>query len=217
MTYIPDLAEVSYTGFKGPIRAVGWLEAGHPYSRGSVDEEFTRRLIGLIERPICALGSLGMYWCSLCAADGAIGPDCRTSQNVLLVPASDCIYEAPIWIGHYVIGHSYRPPDDFCRAVMSCPPPGSDELRDLLQAQLPELAKDVFDGMPFFFDKSVIATLEPRLEHDSDPDVETLALHGEPFVTRDQLFEQHRGLSDSKCACATGDRQSGDTLPQRPP
>ena len=95
----------------------------------------------LVERPIGEFFSMGMYWCSLCAAQGKPGPDFRSSQAVLLVPASDCVYETPIWIGHYVLGHSYQPPDEFCRAVESCPEPGSDEFLSAMVAHLPELSE----------------------------------------------------------------------------
>jgi hypothetical protein len=140
MSYIPDLKAVSYSKLTGPIRAVGWLESQFPFTRGPVEAEFSHRLMALIERPVWGLLSLGMYWCSLCEADGKCGPDNRSSQAVLLVPAPSCVYEAPIWIGHYVLGHSYQPPAEFCRAVMSCPEPGSDEFRDALVTHLPELA-----------------------------------------------------------------------------
>ena len=87
MTYIPDLAAVSYLGLNGPIRAVGWLEAPHPFTRGPVQPEFAQRLMALIEHPSAI--SLGAYYCSLCAAEGKPGPDCCSSQAVLLVPGSD--------------------------------------------------------------------------------------------------------------------------------
>ena len=50
MSHIADLAAVSYSGLKGPIRAVGWLESPHEFARGPVDAEFARRLMSLIER-----------------------------------------------------------------------------------------------------------------------------------------------------------------------
>src|SRR5262245_46964494 len=150
MTYIPDLASVSYSGLKGPIRAVGWLESPHPFHRGSVQPDFSRRLMALIERPIFAFFRLGMYCCSLCAAEGRPGPDCSSSQAELLVPAFNCVYETPIWIGHYVLGHSYQPPDEFCSAVKSCPEPGSDGFRNALVALLPELSALAARPFPFF-------------------------------------------------------------------
>jgi hypothetical protein len=171
MTHIPDLAPVSYTGLKGPIRAIGWLESSHAFRRGSIEPGFSRRLIALIQRPAGAFYCLGMHWCSLCAAEGKIGPDCRSSQNVLLVPAADCVYEAPIWIGHYVLGHSYQPPDEFCRAVLSSPEPGSDAFRSALVAHLPQLNDRVSDDFPFFGKGYAQFTLQPSLEHGSEEQV----------------------------------------------
>ena len=168
MTHIPDLAPVSYTGLKGPILAVGWLETPHAFRQGSTEPEFSRRLISLIERPAGAFYCLGMHWCSLCAAEGRLGPDCRSSQNILLVPAPDCVYETPIWIGHYVLGHSYQPPDEFCRAALSSPEPGSDAFRSALVAHLPQLTSRVDEHFPFFCEGDAQFTLQPSPTHGSE-------------------------------------------------
>jgi hypothetical protein len=66
MSYIPDLAAVSYSHLEGSIRAVGWLESSHDFTRGLVAPEFSRRLMALVKRPISRLFGLGMHWCSLC-------------------------------------------------------------------------------------------------------------------------------------------------------
>jgi hypothetical protein len=171
MTYIPDLAAVSYMGLTGPIRAVGWLESWQPFPRGPVEPELGRRLMALVERPIRSFFSLGMHWCSLCAAEGRCGPDCRTSQAVLLVPAESCVYESPIWIGHYVLVHSYQPPIEFCNAVKSCPEPGSDEFCRALAVHLPGLARlAAREGLRFFAEWADDArlTLQPDPEHGSE-------------------------------------------------
>ena len=204
MTYIPDLAAVSYTGLKGPIRAVGWLESSHHFSRGSVEPEFARRLMALVKRPISAFFHLGMHWCGLCAVEGKPGPDCRSSQAVLLVPASNCVYETPIWIGHYVLGHSYQPPDEFCRAVKSCPEAGSDEFRSALVAHLPELSSSgAPEDFPFFAEWADGAqrTLQPDPEYGSEKRfLDSVAREVAP--TRDQTVEEHGGLSTAACAWA---------------
>ena len=162
MSYIPDLAPVSYNKLKGPIRAVGWLESPHPFPRGPVDPEFGQRLLALIERPLGAFFTWGMYWCSFCAAEGKVGPDFRSSQGTLLVPASACIYETPIWIGHYVLAHSYQPPAEFCHAVQSCPDPGSGAFLDALIAHVPQL-NSIRDemGPPYFAELDAQFTLQP--------------------------------------------------------
>lgn len=206
MANIPDLAAVSYSGLNGPIRAIGWLESPHPFNRGSVDPDFCERLMALIEWPVFGLWELGMHWCSLCAAEGRIGPDNRSSQAVLLVPASKCVYEAPIWIGHYVLGHSYQPPDEFCRAVQSSPEPGSNEFRRALLAHVPELANDVADAFPFFEEWDAQRTLEPDPDRGSEAAfMERVRLNSEPHEpppSRDQLIEEHGGFSNAKCIWA---------------
>jgi hypothetical protein len=168
VSYIADLAPVSYSGLKGPIRAVGWLESPHPFPRGSVDPRFDQRLKTLIEHPVGGLFSLGMYWCSICEAEGTCGPDFRSSQSILLVPAPDCVYETPIWIGHYVFGHSYKPPVEFCRAVLSCPQPGSDAFQSALVAHVPELSRLEQGGFPFFAKIDAQWTLRPCAENGSE-------------------------------------------------
>jgi len=165
MTHIADLAPISYCKIKGPIRAVGWLEASHAYPRGPVDPELRRRLLLLIERPPWVLRHRGVHSCSLCAAEGKIGPDRYMSQAVLLVPATDCVYECPIWIGHYVIDHSYEPPDEFRRAVKGCPEPGSDDFRKALVALLPTAFRAV--GPSFFAKWDARQTLRPDPEYGS--------------------------------------------------
>ena len=136
MTHIADLAATSYWAISGNIRAVGYLEYPHEYSRGEVDPKFFRKLMELIARPNGLLFCLGMHRCGFCASEGKDGPDARTSQATLLIPSDDCLYESPIWIGHYIHAHSYRPPDEFIRAVESCPQPGSDAFRKLLAAHV---------------------------------------------------------------------------------
>lgn len=206
MTYIRDLAEISYSGLKGPIRAVGWLESSHRFKRGAVDREFDERLIALIQRPVGGLSALGMHWCSLCTAEDRIGPDCRSSQSVLLIPALNCVYETPIWIGHYVGRHSYQPPDEFCHAVKSCPPPGSDELRRALLGHLPGLVRFVQDGMPFFGQWDVQVTLRPDPEYGSEKRSQAFVaeerLKAEPTPSADQLIRKHGGLSSTTCIWA---------------
>jgi hypothetical protein len=189
MSYIPDLTSVSYVGLKGPIRAVGWLELPHSFPRGSVDPMFGQRLTTLIEHPISGFFSMGMYWCSLCKTEGTFGPDFRSSQCILLIPAADCVYETPIWIGHYIFGHSYQPPAEFCRAVLSCPEPGSGAFQSALVAHIPELSRLEEPGFPFFAKIDAQWTLRPCAENGSeerwratrmnDPDYGKLDWHAE--------------------------------------
>ena len=168
LTHITDLASVSYMGLKGPIRAIGWLESPHAFPQSSIDPEFGEQLMLLVERPARCFFALGMHWCSLCAAEGKLGPDGRSSQWILLVPAPDCVYETPIWIGHYVLRHAYLPPDEFCRAVQSCPEPGSDEFRRALIAHIPGLSRLEESDHAFFAKFDAQQTLQSCPEHGSE-------------------------------------------------
>lgn len=204
MTHISDLVPVSYLGLKGPIRAVGWLESSHPFSCGSVDPEFSRRLVALVERPLFGTMMLGIHYCSLCAAEDRIGPDSRSSQSELLVPALEFVYEAPIWIGHYVLAHCYQPPEEFIRAVMTCPEPGSEEYRTAIQAHFPSLTE-----LDWFSVGRLGArwTLKPSSKYGNkaarDARVEKQKLERKPLPTREQLIEKHGGSSTAKCAWAS--------------
>jgi hypothetical protein len=204
MTYIPDLAHVSYMGIEGPIRAVGWLEVPYPYRRGAIEPTIAARLIALIERPIANFFSMGLHWCSLCAAEGRCGPDSRSSQWVLLVPGVDCLYEAPIWIGHYVLDHGYQPPEAFCRAVMQCPAPGSKEFRRALLLHVPAawptgLMFSQIDAQrtrrPDLQDGDELAFHE-RVEGGEIEATDVPTDHGSADA---RLIEEHGGLSTLRC------------------
>lgn len=106
------------------------------------------------------------------------------------------------------MGHSYSPPDEFCLAVMSCPEPGSDEMRRALLEHLPQLADYALDGLPFFGEWDVQATLDPSPEHGSEPNWEKLKLESEPSPTREQLVQEHGGLSEAICVWAGCDNRA---------
>ena len=177
MTYIPDLAATSYVGLDGPIRAVGWLETPHPVNRGPVQKEFVKRLLALIEARVPSLYYMGFYSCTLCEAEGKPGPNHTSSQSVLLVPTANCVYESPIWIGHYVLEHSYCPPAEYCDAVTMCPEPGSKEFRSAIASLVPQLSP---------------------LAEDSDWGSFALGLHDMYRDYQATSNEQERGISEIK-------------------
>ena len=165
MSFIPDLTARSYSKIDGPIVAVGWLESSHPFPRGTVEPAFVRRLMALIEWPLFAYISFGFYSCSLCRAEWKRGPDARSSQAELLVPTATRVFEAPIWIGHYVLGHRYQPPAEFRQAVMSCPEPGSTEFFRALAVHLPQLSEYArFKDSQLFIPWKAERTLRPGPE-----------------------------------------------------
>lgn len=167
MTYIPDLAEISYSGRTGRIRAVGWLEHPHPYVRGPVEPEFEAALLAHARCVYGGIPSFGIYFCSLCEAEGRVGPHGTSSQDELLIPASDCLYEAPIWIVHYVKCHEYRPPDEYRRAVLACPSPGSREYALAVEPYISDLQWMLSDGFKPMGKRSLDRMLKPSLEFGS--------------------------------------------------
>lgn len=108
-----------------PLRAVGWLEHPHTYSRGVVPGDVRARLLRLREcfcKAFHLLAYFGVHSCSLCkAATGQpAAPLYRSSMNIF-VPGESCVYAAPGAIDHYFDLHSYCPPEEFCAAVLRCP------------------------------------------------------------------------------------------------
>ena len=107
------------------VRAVGWLDATHPYAKGSVEQGRSNR-IALLARTwsesTAALGwpvACGPHLCELCNVFRASG--------VFGVPHGDLLFVCPTMIGHYVQVHEYMPPEEFLAAVSSAPEPGTYE------------------------------------------------------------------------------------------
>jgi len=97
------------------LRAVGWLERGHPFPTGSVDRAVYTRLVELLEHPWEPAVTMGFHRCDLCLYDGPPG------KRNLFVPADGFVFVAPELVAHYMNAHEYRPPDEFCAAVLACP------------------------------------------------------------------------------------------------
>ncbi len=125
MAYFEDLGTSSPIA-EGPfVRAIGWLAAGHRFSTGTVTEEFRDRLMTFVKGwnlctealawPVAA----GPHRCELCG-------DALAAGN-FGVPAGSLLYVCPEMLGHYVNAHRYQPPDEFVRALLSSPLPGTDE------------------------------------------------------------------------------------------
>jgi hypothetical protein len=75
----------------------------------------------------------GGHTCSVCVAAGSVSPGPIWSQENLFVPGRHVVYVSPGGVGHYVEVHSYRPPQEYVDAVVSCPAYGSDEYCDALR------------------------------------------------------------------------------------
>ncbi len=130
MTYYKDLDQLDYFGpIEAPyLRAVGWLEKSHPYEIGPVSDEVLQRLAEILRAGTGLFNCLGAHCCDLCTRDGAVGVD------NLWVPGNGFLYVMPELALHYIVEHSYRPPEEFLAAVMGAPWPGSDAFRDAILA-----------------------------------------------------------------------------------
>jgi len=113
-----DLAPFDDTDSDGMscLRAVGWLEQGRPFPTGPVDPAVYTRLVELLKDPWEPSITMGFHECDLCLYHGEPG------KRNLYVPAGGFVCVAPELVAHYMNAHGYRPPDEFCAAVLACPP-----------------------------------------------------------------------------------------------
>jgi hypothetical protein len=141
MIWVADLSPWDVDGVDSShLRAVGWLAPGRAFTTGEVSEQVFAKLCELLKHswqppyfpyypdspPPCGLCSSanatdihrfthGMGW-----FNGFNIP--RTSDDCLCVPGNGIIYISPVPIAHYINSHAYQPPDEFCQAVLRCPP-----------------------------------------------------------------------------------------------
>ena len=122
--YFPDMGTTTQV-IDGPqIRAVGWLDALHPFSTGSVEAPVLDR-IRVFAKAWGASGQAlgwgafaGPHTCDLCGAF-------RASGN-FGVPHGDVLFVCPEMIVHYVAEHGYCPPPAFVAAITDAALPGSE-------------------------------------------------------------------------------------------
>jgi hypothetical protein len=125
--FITDLSTNGYFTTGDYVRAVGWLEAGHPYQHGSVPDEFMATLKQHVAKAHQPVLFMGLHECSLCPQGKRRADFCN-----LLIPTPRLLYVAPALLVHYIEDHGYRPPQEFIEAVMACPEQESEEYMKLL-------------------------------------------------------------------------------------
>jgi hypothetical protein len=114
------------------LLAVGWLEPGHLYDKGPVDEAFFARLIELLVDPWQPFAAGGRHRCGFCRFTGGPvtvtysmgtgqGSSIAVGVSNLFVPGDGVLYMAPSLVAHYIDAHEYRPPRAFVDAVLACP------------------------------------------------------------------------------------------------
>src|SRR5262245_57911764 len=86
------------------------------YPTGLVDPAVYTRLVELLRNPWEPGIAMGFHQCDLCLCGGESG------KRNLYVPAGGVVLVAPELVAHYMNAHGYQPPDEFCAAVMACPP-----------------------------------------------------------------------------------------------
>jgi hypothetical protein len=144
VTYYPDLGPCDYfdPGWADYLLAVGWLERGHDYRKGTPSTAFVEKLTQLLQGPWQPVAFFGFELCGFCEpvitgyANGlptmSVKHQARGGNN-LFVPDDKLLYVAPELVKHYIEAHGYSPPDEFCAAVMRCPDMWSDEYFEALE------------------------------------------------------------------------------------
>lgn len=163
MAWFADLTPCTYFNPDADtLLAVGWLEGDHQFTRGPIDQAVVDRFAEMIWNqgrhfPAAFLGGHG---CTLCDAasgqpqnsDGSrtiASYDCglsgmryngvKTDVGIrnLFVPGKGVLYVAPSLMLHYMVDHGYAPPQEFCEALLSCPPIGSEEYYEAFERNCP--------------------------------------------------------------------------------
>lgn len=128
MAHFQDLTPCNYFPWWEQLLAVGWLENGHAYPRGAVDEKFFAALFRLCVKPWWPpVATAGFHRCSLCRFTGGPGGMSYQGAGVsfgtgnVIVPGEERVFVAPTMILHYIDAHEYVPPKEFQEAVLKCP------------------------------------------------------------------------------------------------
>jgi hypothetical protein len=129
-----DLTSRNFCGREDILRiAIGWLENGKPFRTGETPKEVYDKLCELNKNPWLDYVACGYHECEFCKRVDAKNlnpfPETRGSRN-LTIPHQGKLYHYPEMITHYIKKHSYRPPGDFCEAVLACPPMDSMDYYD---------------------------------------------------------------------------------------
>jgi hypothetical protein len=140
MTYLEDLSPYTFLDGATPsaaaARNVGWLEASHDFPTEEPPPHLLDRLWEYCS--ILIFPTRGLHDCEFCSLPSSTFVRNGTrlflgSGEIRVFNSTGEAFAAPNLIYHYVLGHHYRPPHEFLRAVEDGPRPGSDEYRKLLE------------------------------------------------------------------------------------
>ena len=126
--FVEDLSTHAYFARGDNVRAVGWLEDGHPFARGPAPADFLAALKTHVASAYQPFIFMGVHLCSLCEKLGLR----RQGHHNLLIPTADLLYVAPELVVHYVEDHGYQPPPEFIAAVLGCPVQQSPAFMEML-------------------------------------------------------------------------------------
>jgi hypothetical protein len=115
--WIEDLHVEMPLSHGSKLVAVGYLDREHPYTKGACDYSVYAKLVELLNDPWCPAVSPGGHSCNLCR----FYPEAR-GFTTLFVPGDSVLYICSDLITHYINVHEYCPPEEFCKAVLDCPP-----------------------------------------------------------------------------------------------
>ncbi|MFF7633100.1 hypothetical protein ACFZB9_08105 [Kitasatospora sp. NPDC008050] len=108
---------------------IGWLDAKEPWPAGSVPAAFAEKLQAVLA--VQAVNEcLGHHDCDLCPDDppadrqtwrrpGHLRACSGTGEIRVPAQPGGSAFAAPRLIGHYVLDHGYRPPQEFIDAVLA--------------------------------------------------------------------------------------------------
>jgi hypothetical protein len=118
MAWYADLSPCDYYGAECAsfLRAVGWLERGQPFATGPVEAAVYQRLVEMLKEAWQPGVWMGFHRCDLCLYEGEPG------KRNLFLPSGGVVLVSPELVAHYMNAHGYRPPEEFCQAVLDCPP-----------------------------------------------------------------------------------------------
>ena len=142
MTWYSDLSPCDYFGTSEPHRllAVGWLTADKSFPKGQVTPEVLSKIERLAESALRIFVFRGFHTRELCgplvkqALVDTDGRRVQTSSHLnIFVPFGDKMFVAPQCLPHYIAGHGYCPPEEFCEAALRCPEPGGTALAESIR------------------------------------------------------------------------------------
>src|SRR5687767_2054296 len=127
--YYDDMSIYEYmSGFPMlTVFNIGWLEGEHPYTTGDIDDEALNQIRQILFHEKDINKMRGFHMCSLCPYDPVhhapmyvqIDGKARTlGMSEIWIPGdNDVVYAAPSMIYHYIVEHTYKPPEMFLEAL----------------------------------------------------------------------------------------------------